>query len=322
MSITGKLLTGARRRLPHAAVSIALAATLHACSSDGGGISGTSLVIGPITDFGSIVVGDVTFDIDNAEITVEGDPAGVEDLERGMIVRVRGTLDRSTGRGDAERVAADHLLLGTVQGANDHEGTLSALSQLIITDAQTVFAGFGPSGPQAGENVEVFGFRDADGSIRATRLASPEELDEIELTGTVSALDEDAMTFRIGLLTVDYGDAELDELPEQGLSDGLIVEVEAAAEPIGDLMIAAGVEAFDTDLMLSDGDTVDLEGFVTSVTTGVQFELGGTQTILITPDTRFERGEGEDLAVNTRVDVDAIVQSDGTLIATEVDFLP
>ena len=46
------------------------AAAICACASSGGGISGTSLVIGPISGFGSIVVDDITFDTTNAVVTI------------------------------------------------------------------------------------------------------------------------------------------------------------------------------------------------------------------------------------------------------------
>jgi hypothetical protein len=304
-----------------AAAALALAVRLAACaSSDGGGISGTAIVSGPISDFGSIVVNGIDFDTTNAEVTIEGDPATVEDLRLGMFVFVRGPVDRDTATGVAERVASDHVLLGPIEGIDVAGGTFTSLSQLVITDAQTVlepavFADFAPD-----DVVEVFGVLDADGNIRATRVEQTDS-DEFELTGTVSDLDLDAETFRINLLTVDFSEALLEDLPPGGLADGLLVEVETDEAPQDDVMIATGVEARDPALLFEDGDEAELRGFVTAIVSESEFVLNASQRVFVTDETRFEGGTAADLVLNAEVDVEGPLEPDGSVTAVEIEFL-
>ena len=70
---------------------------------------GNLAVIGPIAQFGSIVVDGITFDITDAVVTIEGNAATVDDLKLGMYVFVRGPVDETTSTGVAERVASDHV---------------------------------------------------------------------------------------------------------------------------------------------------------------------------------------------------------------------
>jgi hypothetical protein len=300
--------------------ALGMAAGLWACAS-GGGISGTSLVFGPIAGFGSIIVSGIEFDTDRAQVTIEGNSADIADLRLGMVVLVNGSVDEATMSGVAARVAADHLLQGPVEAVNALDGTFVALSQLVVTDLATVFDQTTINTLAAGDLVEVFGFRDADASIRATRVERLSSIDEIELTGAVSNLDEAAMTFEIGLLRVDYGGALLENLPAGGLADGLLVDVETDAVPVADLMIATGIEAVDTGLTADPGDSVDIEGFVTEISTADEFVVNGTQRVITTTATSFEGGTPSDLVANARVDVSGSLDALGNLLAEEVEFV-
>ena len=239
-----------------------------------------------------------------------------------MVVFVRGKVNANKMTGKAERIATNHLLLAPVEGVNAADGTFAALSQLIITDAGTVFAGVTIDTLVAGDNVEVFGVRDADLSIRATRVERFDDIEEIELTGPISNLDENAMTFDIALLTVDYSGAVIEDEIGDGLSNGLMVEVETDQAPLNDLMVAKGVEVPDPDILADPGDALDMEGFITETISAEEFVLNGVQQVLTTPETRFEGGTAADLVVNARVDVEGPLDETGTLIADEVEFLP
>jgi hypothetical protein len=309
-----------RKTLAVRGLACAIAAlTFGACAS-GGGISGTSLVYGHIAGFGSIIVSGIAFDTTNAIVTIEGDPATVDDLRLGMVVLVRGSANERKMTGVADRVAADHLLQGTVEGVNAIDGTFSALSQLIVTDAGTVFDQVTLGSLTAGDSVEVFGFRDGDLSIHATRVQKLSELTEIELTGPIADLDETAMTFTIGLLTVDYSDA-LVELTGGPLANGLLVEVEASEQPVDDVLVVDGVESVDSELMAEPGASIGVEGFVTQVVGPDEFVVNSSQHVVTTPATRFEGGTAADLALNARVDIDGTLDAFGVLIADEIEFV-
>lgn len=300
-------------------IAVAMALSLGGCA-DGGGISGTSIVAGPISDFGSIFVNGIEFDTTDAVVTIEGDPASIEDLRRGMYVFVRGKVRPRGGQGVAERVASDHLLEGPVDATNAADGTFSAFSQLIITGDETVFEAVTIDDLAAGDLVEVFGVRDADAAIRATRVERKDEVEEFEVSGTVSALDENAMTFRLGILTVDYSGAEIDDPGGRGLADGRFVEAETDEAPVNDLMIAVGIDVRDPDFEFEPGDGAEIVGFVTEILSPDEFTLNTRQRVLITQATRFERGDREDLVLNAEVEVDGELDADGVLVADEIEF--
>lgn len=299
--------------------AVLAAATVWGCAS-GGGISGTSLVFGPISGFGSVIVGGVAFDTSEATISIEGDPAEESDLRLGMVVLVRGQVARDGLTGKAEQVATDHLLLGPVEGVNLVDGTFAALGQLVITDANTVFDQVTLATLDAGDNVEVFGFLDADSSIRGTRVERVGEIDEIELTGIVGNLDETAMTFSIGLLTVDYGSALIEDPDMLGLFDGSFVEIETDEEPIADLFIALGVEIRDPNFLADIGDEAEIQGFVTQLLAVDEFVVNTVQRVRVTPETVFEGGTLNDIMLNTSVDVEGKFDSGDVLVATEVEI--
>jgi hypothetical protein len=302
-------------------IAAAIATGISACASSGGGISGTGFVSGPIQGFGSIFVNGVELDTTDAVVTIEGDPATVDDLELGMFVFVRGRIDRSGTTGTAERIASDHLLLGPVEAVNVAGGTFVSLSQLVITAPDTVFDGTSLATLETGEIVEVFGFPDADGAIRATRVALLDDADEFELTGTIENLDAEAETFQIGLLTVDFSEALIEEAPPEGLSNGLLVEVESEEAPVDDLMLAVGVEVRNAEFEFEEGDDAEVQGIITTVVSADEFVINRAQRVRIVEGTRFEGGTRADVALNARVEIEGALDRDGVLVAEEIEFV-
>ena len=293
---------------------------LYACGSSGGGISGTSLVIGSLSAFGSIVVNEITFDTDRAAVRIEGDRASLDDLRLGMIVRVRGNIDPSAMTGVAFIVASDHLLQGALEGINLQTGALTALGQLILTDDRTVFDGATLGNLSAGDNIEVFGYFDSDRNIRATRVERKDSIREIELTGRISNLDLDAKTFNFGILVVDFSSARVEGGLASSLADGLLVEADTITAPLGDVMIATGIDLVVTGFDADEGDDIEVEGFVTELTSLTEFVLSDGQRIVTTPETVFERGTAADLVLDARIEVEGVLDAGGRLTALEVEF--
>ncbi|MGY8803191.1 MAG: hypothetical protein ACKVK6_03030, partial [bacterium] len=112
-------------------ILIALLAGAFACAEAGGGgdfaeggIGGSGISQGPITEFGSIFVNGIEWELDGAEVEIDGvvEPGLSSDQDlsdlfnRGMVVRVEGTIDTSTEppTGQAERVFFDHEIVGPV----------------------------------------------------------------------------------------------------------------------------------------------------------------------------------------------------------------
>ena len=300
--------------------ALAVIATIWGCVS-GGGISGTFFVLGPISDFGSVIVNGIEFDTTDALISLEGDPVEESDLRLGMVIVVRGRVNRARTNGVAEIVSSNHLLLGPVEAVNTADGTFVALSQLVITGAETIFDQVTLGTLEPGDNVEVFGFIDGDGSIRATRVERFVDIEEIELTGTISDLDAAAETFMIGLLTVDYSGALLEDLPPTGLANGLLVEVESDEAPVDDLFVALGVEGHNPFELVEPDDGIEVSGVISEVVSTSEFVLNASQHVFVTPETVFEGGDAGDLILNARIEVEGMLDGTGTLVADEIEFL-
>jgi hypothetical protein len=238
-----------------------------------------------------------------------------------MFVFVRGKVDPNGTTGVADRIASDHLLNGPVEGVNVAGGTFTALDQLVITDANTVFDQTTLETLAPGDVVEVFGVLDADASIRASRVAKIGGPPDFEVTGVISQLDTDALTFQIGLLTVDYSDAEIENAPPEGLRNGLVVEVGMDDAPVDDFVVATGVEVRTLDVIFDEGDGAKFRGFITALVSADEFVINHTQHIVIDEQTAFDHGDRSDIDLNAQVDVEGVLQSDGKVLAAEVDFL-
>lgn len=297
-----------------------LAAMVSCGSGSGGGMTGSGLVIGPITGLGSIIVNDVTFDVDTADVVIDGTPAAASELRLGMVVEVRGTIDARTATGVAASVEFDDDLQGPVEAVDESQSTIVVLGQLVFVTEATVFDGTTLATLEIGEVIEVSGFVDGGGNLRATRIELEGESEGYELRGLLAELDGDAKTFRIGGQLVDYSNAEIENAPPDGLANDLYVEVEAQDDPVGGVLLATEVEVKGNDFDGEEGEEVEIEGLVTRVISATEFVLNQTRRVRTDARTEFENGTAADIAVNARLEAEGIVDNDGVLVAREVEF--
>ena len=190
-------------------------------------------------------------------------------------------------------------------------------------DAGTVFddiASGSLAGLNTGNIVEVSGFVDASGTIRATRIKFESDqfeqgTTEIEVKGSISNLDTGAMTFLLGDLTVDYSDAEL---PQSGLSDGLAVEVHSTqGYDMNNVLIASKIQVEDTSLGEKEGEKVEVEGFVTDFISESDFEVNG-QRVQTDSLTQYEGGIATDIALNVKLEVKGTIIAGNILLADKI----
>jgi hypothetical protein len=237
----------------------------------GGGIGGTGLTSsGTVDGTGSIFVNGVRFDVDDADIFVNGEPAGEAELGLGMVVTVSGRVDDDGVNGTAERVDYDAELKGPIssleRNADNSSARLIVLSQVVIAErTSTVFEDTAFDLLSVGNLVEISGYRDNEDRLRATRIEGENDIEtEVSITGTIGALQ--GQSFRIGDQPVDATDAQLEDLPASGLANGLRVEVEGE---LRDGVIAAsrieGKDELSTTLQPDDqvvalGAISDLDG--------------------------------------------------------------
>lgn len=288
-----------------------------------GGIGRNGIAIGPISNFGSVIVNGVRYDTANAMFTIDGAAASESDLQVGDVVIVQGTIDSNGMTGTAEQVLFDDLVKGPVQSVDVPGNTLIVLGQTVLVRPETSFDdGFSPAsieGVTVGEIVEVSGQFDADGNIVATRIEPKPAGTQFEVHGTVAALDAANFVFDLGALTVDFSNAALDNFPGGQINNGDFVEAKGMSLGAGGELLATRVELEALLPGAADGDRIEIEGFITRFVTAQDFDVAGIP-VTTNAATVFEGGDANDLGLNIKVEVEGDIDANGTLVATKVDI--
>jgi len=294
-----------------------------------GGIDRGGVAVGPIGGFGSVIVNGVEFDTSNAVFTVDGGPAGQDDLAVGQVVLVKGEIDDGGLTGTADSVGYDAAVEGPIAvGSLDQVAqTFRVMGVPVRVTATTVFDDqIQPrslAGLAEGNVVEVSGLPDADGFIRATRIDLTAS-DVFELKGFVANLDTGAFTFELGSQTVDYSMAQLDDFGPGGPANGDFVEAKGEAFTIEGALFATRVQRQDElsgDDLGEDGDDVDIEGYVNGFRSPSDFDVLGIR-IRTDAATRYQGGTAADIALNVRLQAEGHLQADGSVLADEIEFRP
>ncbi len=309
---------------------------LEGCSGGGGGDEAVSdgdgnttatpvISTGPITGFGSIVVNGVKFETTDAEITLDRRQGVEDDLQVGMVVTIEGEVD-DDNVAIATRIEFKDNLEGPIESIDTANNQFVVLGQTILVDALTVIEVSGQPGSislidlSVGDLVEVSGLIDANENIRATRIEQKPGfipgVTEVELKGIISNLNSTLRTFVIGDLGVDFSSAVV----EGTLRNGVFVEVKGT-QIIGGVLIATRVEVEDRGLDGKAGTQVEIEGFVSNITSATAFNVS-RQAVRITSQTIFENGTSSDIALNVKVkvEVEGELDSNGVLLAKKISF--
>ncbi|MGI9342893.1 MAG: DUF5666 domain-containing protein [Gammaproteobacteria bacterium] len=306
-------------------------------SSGGGGGGGTEPGIdrlgvkaGTVTGFGSIFVNGVEFETDSASFEVDDDSTGSsqDDLNIGDTVIV--TFDPDVAANVAQTVFSDDAVEGPIDSIDGVGSTLVVAGQTVTVDASTSFDDSIATGSLAGlavdDIVEVSGFFDANGGIRATRIEPKLPGGEVEVKGFVEGLDTNAMTFSINALNVDYTNAVIDDsFPNMTFANGDFVEVKGLNFGAGGELLATKIEpdgpgvADDGTFDNFDEVEIEIEGLITRFASATDFDVSGFP-VTTTGSTVFEGGAAGDLGVNVKVEVDGDLNASGVLVATKVDI--
>lgn len=295
--------------------------------TDGGtdlGISGSGAPIayGTIDGFGSIFVNGIEFNTDNASIFIDGVPASEPDLSVGMVVSVEGTINADGVTGEATVVIFDNELKGPVQAiALDAQGdvmTITILGVNVTVDrVATTFENTTFDALAVGDFVEISGFPEGLTDLRATHLEKRQEMyvegeTEVEIEGTISALTD--TTFQLRTYTVDYTGADLSEVVDRTLLEGMYVEVKGTIS--GDQIVATEIEeerSF-SDSLEADDD-FSLQGTVTNYEDDTNFEIAG---VPIDASNAVKKPAALTIADGVLLEVEGTWDGD-ILIATEIE---
>lgn len=313
---------------------VLLAACFGVFAACGGGTDGTgspapsaaAITASGVMTKGSVIVNGVRYD-DSAAIVTDDRGRAAATLANGMLVKLRGRrLDGGTGI--AERVDVENELRATIASIDFASSPqwFVAAGVTVLVDSQTVYANVADfAALTVGSRVEVHGLRDASGRLRASRieLVAPGQGAD-ELRGIASSLDTGADVFVInGNITVNYAGAAFSPAgsSESSLGNGTVVEIRGTLA--GNLFTATQVDIEDLkddSLRGRANEEQDVEGFVNGFTTHPGSFLVNGRTVATTSSTRFEDGTAADLVNNVRVEVEGIVNAQGVLVASKVEF--
>ncbi|MGB1254466.1 MAG: DUF5666 domain-containing protein [Thiolinea sp.] len=284
------------------------------------GIGGTGITMGRLTGFGSVYVNGIHFNTDNAQFIRDGASADSQsDFNIGEIIRVEGTVNADRKTGIASKVIYSDVLEGSVTRVADGH-ILKIMEQMVITDQLTVFHGFKRLADLKIDNiVEVSGYTDANGNIKATSIKLLSEAYEsgaiLEIEGTVSQLNVAAQTFKINDLTVHYSQAQLIDLTHAELRNGIYLAVTTNQEINASIMIAA--ELIKLDDALEKGVIYEIEGLVSYFLATGYFEVDGFP-VSTNEDTTFENGTAADIDEDSLLIVTGTANAQGIIVAESV----
>jgi len=317
----------------------ALTVLVAACGGGTGGTGVTSntpsnaVSIGVMTK-GSVIVNGVHFEDNTATIKIDDTSKTPNDLQSGMVVRLRGQINGDGVTGTAQVVNVSTEVRGTVQTHNAATvpPTFRVVGQTVFVDELTVFANFGVSPTAAGavgqlvdatSVVEVHGLRDASGNILASRV----ELVQVpvagndELRGTVTGLSGTTFTLQNGTtnVTVNFSGATI--VPAGPLVNNEIVEVHGTFSGTTFTATIINIED-DAQFEHQPGDEFEIEGQVSgcgATNPCTSFNVG-SQAVQVNASTQFEGGAPTDLADGIRVEAEGHQFSGSTLIAEKIEF--
>lgn len=305
---------------------------LTACAE--GGSSGTGLTapagshttVGAITGFGSVFVNGVEYESKASTITLEGVAQSEDKLAVGMVVKVNGSVNADGKTGVATTIAYADELEGIVLSIDAVAKTVNVMGQTVHVTAETLYAGapgYSLTTMQVNNVIEVSGYSSGHGDIHATRIELKKAVfagEEVELKGVVTNLNADAKTFTVGTLVIDYNRASVDS--SNGLSNDLYVEIKSTSAPVNNTFVAAKIEIKGDGhkgVVGQAGETLELEGVVTAVSSANAFDLDG-QAIVLSPQTQYENGTAANIVVDTKLEVEGQFDASGNIIAKTVKF--
>ncbi|WP_347332212.1 DUF5666 domain-containing protein [Marinimicrobium locisalis] len=267
------------RPIRHLATPL-LAMLLGGCLGDSdsvAGIEGTgspaTVVSGSVTAYGSIYVNGVHVEIDTADVSVNGAPAGVEDIQLGMVVDVE-LAELDGDQAVADEVRYTRLLQGSIESvteSSDARKALKVLGQTVIVYDDIQFDGVAFEALSEGVGIDVSGHVDDSDRLVASRVSAAESVTP-EVVGVVEALDEQTQRFLINDLWVSFSGSditggELAEGTKVRVSGGVLNEDGLAAEAVS---ILSRPE-------LEDGTTLSQEGVVGRFGTIGDFDVAGVR---------------------------------------------
>lgn len=276
---------------------------------------------GPVTGFGSVFVNGVRFDTDYALFLINGEFGSESELEVGQIVTVHGWVNADGATGQAMLVTYDDAIQGPVDHIDVSAGHLDVLGHSVIVDDDTAFSDELSSLADLAlsDVVEVSGYADASGHIRATHIGIESGDDDFDLHGIVDLVDSADLRIVINGVEIDYSAANLLGFEFGQPEVGARVRIVAVERDDDGDLVATRIERRTSSLMAAAGAEVSIEGLITGSSSLFGFEIDGVP-VRLRWGTEFVNGSLFGLAPDARIDVEGRFDDDGVLIADRIEF--
>ena len=299
-------------------------------------MGGTGVSMGVMTK-GSVIVNGVRYEDTTANISIDDTPKTAANLQNGMVVSVRGTIDGSGRNGTAQTVDAVVEVRGLVtsKDAVANPQRFVVFGQTVIVDDLTVYSNITFAAIVANTTiVEVHGLRDVSGNIRATReeanqgplplpdgsvMADP-LVDEIRGTVTNGVASSNPITFSLGTQSVAVVPGA--QIVGGPYSNGSIVEVHCVRSSgciVGNVFQASRIEVEDRVNLPGNGQRFEVEGLISGFALHPGDFLVAGIPVTTTNATSFRGGIADDLLNNMKVEAEG--SWNGTrLVANKIEF--
>jgi Domain of unknown function (DUF5666) len=320
---------------------IGMLALLVSCGGggSGGGASGgtpsnstTSVAIGTVNGFGSVIIDGVRFDDSAATIEVENEP-GVSvpmpshDLQVGQTATVAFSGDESNAT--ARSILIEAEIVGTVDSVDPLNGKLVVSGQDVRTNTDatkgpvTVFNGYlSLADVLKGDRVEVHGTPQVDPSaiyVQATRIERKTAARPfVRITGTIANLTNN--TFDLGAMKVSFA-ATTSIIPiNTTLANGQRVAVWSDVPANAGTLTAKAIRVKSAISAIS-AERLRISGSITDCVApcAASFKVNGIS--INASAAKFDDGSAASLANNVSVRIRGVLDpATGTVLASSVEF--
>lgn len=284
----------------------------------------SSLLRGPVDSVGAetLVVLGQTVKLTATTVVDDSLAGGLAGIRAGSVLKIYGTLDRSTGVYTATRIesaagTSSYRIRGVISAVDAAAGTIAIGAAVIDVSGLALPAG----GLQAGDRVRLRlqTTPNAAGAWVATELRSGalkvEDSDHAEVEGTISDFTSTSI-FSVDGLPVDATSAVFED-GTGGLALGARVEVEGTV--VDGVLVARKVELESDDDDRSSGFEID--GSITAVDAAASTFVVRNVTVHHGSGVTFRDGSAANLVVGTRVEVKGALAADGkTVEATRIEI--
>lgn len=290
-----------------------------------GGITGSGISFGPITSFGSIWVGGVRFDVENAEFIRNGqtDLQGQDSFNVGEIVNIEGSVNEDGVTGIATKVEFDRKLSGLISATSTDGTTFKVLGQQVETDVLTLFTGFDSlTELNLGNVVEISGSRTPEGTwiastVNLTQTAFVVGESELEVEGRITAVNDVIQTFKVGDLTINYSTSVLNGVADLSQAAGQYIEIQSQQNLENGQLVASKIEPEDEYPQFENGSYTKMDGRITDFSNTQVFDVNGQATIL-TESTVLVDGGKSDLGLGAHIGLEGMINDNGILEAAKI----